>query len=244
MAHAQIITGRVGVDLQAAAQNYIEPGDLVVPLEHHQKPRGTAVGIFVDDIRDLQMILRTQNKQRLCVLCYDAALMTHQAQNAFLKLLEEPRDNVQVILATHDPQKLLATVRSRCQTIEVSSSTQAIDIPANKKAVIEYFAGGVADEKQRLVSDERYFNERRQVFEKAKRLVVGSIEDKITVITTLKDNRAETIFVLDAALTILQHQLKLNPIPQLHAQLNILYETRENIEKNANVRLHLLRAVI
>lgn len=244
MAHAYIITGRTGVDLQTAAKEYIEPNSIVIPLEHHQKPRGTAIGIFVDDIRELQTALRTQNKQRICVLCYDAALLTQQAQNAFLKLLEEPRDNVQIILATPEPQKLLATVRSRCQLIEVSSVAGAIDIPTDKKAIIEYFAGGVTDEKQRLLSDEHYFNERRQVFERAKQLVVGSIEDKISVITSLKDNRTEAIEVVDAALTIVQYQLKRNPIVQLHSQLNLLYETRENLEKNANVRLHLFRAVI
>jgi len=39
--------------------------------------------------------------------------MTEDSQNAFLKTLEEPRDNNLVILITNSPSKLLETVRSR-----------------------------------------------------------------------------------------------------------------------------------
>lgn len=42
-------------------------------------------------------------------------MLTTQAQNALLKTLEEPPPNVVFILATTDPEKLLDTIRSRCQ---------------------------------------------------------------------------------------------------------------------------------
>lgn len=41
--------------------------------------------------------------------------MTQVAQNRLLKNLEEPAENVLIILATTDPQKLLAPIISRCQ---------------------------------------------------------------------------------------------------------------------------------
>jgi DNA polymerase III subunit delta' len=49
-----------------------------------------------------------------------ADLMTPQAQNALLKTLEEPAPRTVLVLATARPSKLLATLRSRCQRIEIA----------------------------------------------------------------------------------------------------------------------------
>ena len=40
------------------------------------------------------------------------------AQNLMLKMLENPPNNIYVILATTDPQKILKTVKTRCETYE------------------------------------------------------------------------------------------------------------------------------
>jgi DNA polymerase-3 subunit delta' len=47
----------------------------------------------------------------------DADAMNDQAANAFLKTLEEPAPTSHLILTTANPTALLATIRSRCQTI-------------------------------------------------------------------------------------------------------------------------------
>jgi len=48
----------------------------------------------------------------------DAHKMTLQASNAFLKTLEESPQNTLFLLVTHLPEKLLATIRSRCLIFE------------------------------------------------------------------------------------------------------------------------------
>jgi len=48
-----------------------------------------------------------------------AQLMTHNAMNALLKTLEEPAPRTLLVLATSRPSGLLATLRSRCQRVEV-----------------------------------------------------------------------------------------------------------------------------
>ncbi|MFA6715549.1 MAG: hypothetical protein WC082_03135 [Victivallales bacterium] len=48
---------------------------------------------------------------------YDCDRMNSQAQNAFLKTLEEPPRESLFILATGNPSALLPTTRSRCQTL-------------------------------------------------------------------------------------------------------------------------------
>jgi len=48
----------------------------------------------------------------------DAEYMNDQAANALLKILEEPPPTSHLILTTRNPTALLATIRSRCQTIQ------------------------------------------------------------------------------------------------------------------------------
>ncbi|MCI8687251.1 MAG: DNA polymerase III subunit gamma/tau [Lawsonibacter sp.] len=45
----------------------------------------------------------------------EAHMLTSQAWNALLKILEEPPPHLMFILATTEPHKVLATIRSRCQ---------------------------------------------------------------------------------------------------------------------------------
>ncbi len=44
----------------------------------------------------------------------EAHMWTSEASNSFLKILEEPPSHVYFILCTTEPQKLIATIRSRC----------------------------------------------------------------------------------------------------------------------------------
>jgi len=48
-----------------------------------------------------------------------AHLMTHNAMNALLKTLEEPAPRTLLVLITSRPSGLLATLRSRCQRVEI-----------------------------------------------------------------------------------------------------------------------------
>lgn len=52
-------------------------------------------------------------------------MLTKDAQNAFLKLLEDTPDHVYFMLATTDPQKLIATIHSRSTEVKLSSLSEA-----------------------------------------------------------------------------------------------------------------------
>ena len=53
------------------------------------------------------------------VLIYLPERMNREASNRLLKMIEEPPERVQFVLVTHAPEKLLTTVRSRCQQFRV-----------------------------------------------------------------------------------------------------------------------------
>ena len=74
--------------------------------------------IKVDMVRELRQLLQQSssvtNKQVVLVESIDA--MNSAAINAFLKTVEEPKDNVYFLLVSHQFTLLPATLRSRCQS--------------------------------------------------------------------------------------------------------------------------------
>ncbi|UJP06261.1 MAG: DNA polymerase III subunit delta' [Nitrosomonas sp.] len=75
--------------------------------------------ISIDQIRRLDSFIYLSGHQRndKIVILYPAEAMNTAAANALLKKLEEPPEEVLIILVTHQPQRLLPTIRSRCQPI-------------------------------------------------------------------------------------------------------------------------------
>lgn len=59
------------------------------------------------------------------VLVRESHRMVPQAQNALLKMLEEPRPGTLLVLETHRPSALLATIKSRCIRIRFASLAPA-----------------------------------------------------------------------------------------------------------------------
>lgn len=57
------------------------------------------------------------------VIIEEAQTLTIEAQNAFLKTLEEPPDHTIIILLTNNVDALLPTILSRCQIIDLSPKT-------------------------------------------------------------------------------------------------------------------------
>jgi DNA polymerase-3 subunit gamma/tau len=101
----------------------------------------------VDDIRDLvdKAALGTPGRTKVYILD-EVHMLTTAASNALLKTLEEPPGHVVFILATTDPQKVLATIRSRTQHFEVHL------LPASE---LEALVRDVVDDAGLDVSDEQ-----------------------------------------------------------------------------------------
>jgi DNA polymerase-3 subunit gamma/tau len=74
----------------------------------------------VDDVRELREgVWGSTLGARFRVYIIDEVhMLTTEAFNAFLKVLEEPPEHVKFVLCTTDPQKMPETVRSRCQRLD------------------------------------------------------------------------------------------------------------------------------
>lgn len=82
----------------------------------------------------------------------EAELLGPEAQNALLKTLEEPPANTYIILVSSQPQRLFATIRSRCQHAAFSPLDSAamnewldgadLDLDAQQRTWIELYSEG------------------------------------------------------------------------------------------------------
>lgn len=91
----------------------------------HEKP----TTFSVDEVRSLisDVAIRPFCSDRKIYIIPDAHLMRPEAQNAFLKTLEEPPEYVVLILLTHSTDAMLETVLSRCQLVELAAGQTQYD---------------------------------------------------------------------------------------------------------------------
>jgi len=102
----------------------------------------------IDMVRDLRsrMTLSPMTGDTRVWLIDECASLTKDAQNAFLKILEDTPDHVYFFLATTDPQKLLRTIRTRATEIQVK--------PLTRKGIDELFERVVEGEGKEMPQEE------------------------------------------------------------------------------------------
>jgi DNA polymerase-3 subunit delta' len=84
--------------------------------------------IGVDAVREAceQLAMTSMRGGYRVAIVTPAHIMTSNAQNALLKTLEEPAPRTLLVLVTSRPSALAATLRSRCQRIEVPRPPAAV----------------------------------------------------------------------------------------------------------------------
>ncbi|MDD3679652.1 MAG: hypothetical protein PHX72_02265, partial [Candidatus Shapirobacteria bacterium] len=105
-----------------------DPDTLIIKQEK-------AIGI--DTIRKIKTWLgqKAYQKENRLILIHHAQNLTPEAQNAFLKTLEEPPSNTLIILTTNNIHQLLPTIASRCQIIRLGKKATSKNNLTNKKLI-------------------------------------------------------------------------------------------------------------
>lgn len=125
--HALLLAGPVGAGKKTVAtlicQTVLGQELLNNPYVAQINPSGSTISI--DEIRQvsrfLQLTTTGTSDWRRAVIIVDAQRMTAEAQNAFLKALEEPPKDTILILTVTEPSSLLPTIRSRAQLLQVKT---------------------------------------------------------------------------------------------------------------------------
>lgn len=120
--HAHLITGEdglgkslIGREIALKVLNKETNRAYVDIIEWRTGKNKQSIG--VDDVRT---IIKEVNKKpyegdKKVVIVYEAHKMTTEAQNAFLKTIEEPPKGVTIILLSENLELILETIKSRCQ---------------------------------------------------------------------------------------------------------------------------------
>lgn len=118
------------------------------------KPYELARGIKIDQIRDMQrrLVTRPTLGERRAIIIDPADDMETGAANALLKSLEEPPAGTVFLLVSHDPVRLLPTIRSRCRVLRFTAlgndvlgawlNRQAVDASVEERAAAVAAAAG------------------------------------------------------------------------------------------------------
>ena len=107
----------------------------------------------VDDIRQIREevnFLPTKAKYRVYIID-EVHMLSPGAFNALLKTLEEPPEHVKFILATTEPQKLPATILSRCQRFDFKQVSNE-DIIKRLKIVCEEMKIEITEEALNIIA--------------------------------------------------------------------------------------------
>ena len=213
--------------------------------EKPHKDSGKTVAIFVYDIEDLQVAVRSgKTHVRTIVVLDDAATIREDAQNKLLKLLEEPRPNLYIILGTATPMKLLSTIRSRCHMISLANDTEMPSLPAETAARITFMARGVASEADKLSRDKRYFTSQSKLFDEAKQFIGGDKFTRMAIIKRTCDKRDPALEFIDVLQYMYGTLLGARYNERLHHEADVLLKAQVAIAGNANAKLQMLRVIV
>lgn len=180
------------------------------------RPEKDKKTIPVEQMRDfLSLTGVKQNSDQFFVIT-PADKMGAEAQNAFLKTLEEPHDNYHFILLTEKPDLLLPTILSRT-ALFILKKTNTLKEPPDASEEVKTLA---------------------------KRLIAAKPADLIEIaegITKKKDtSRAKALDVVGVAIEILYKTYFITGNTAFLAKLPKFLKLYENLEQNGHVKLHLV----
>jgi len=139
LSHAYLFSGEEGIGKKKFAIEFSEfigckfPDLKIVSEKNKRDPLFADGGeIKISQIREVQNFLsyKAYNNSYKIVIIDEAEKMNQEAQNCFLKTLEEPKGKTLLFLITSKPDMLLPTITSRCQLMKFFKPK---DLPANKE---------------------------------------------------------------------------------------------------------------
>jgi DNA polymerase III delta prime subunit len=91
----------------------------ITTIDKEQSKNIGSIGIDEIKLLHQKIFLKPINSDQKIVILDDAHLLTTEAQNALLKVLEEPPERTIIILSSATTDALLPTIISRCQIVEL-----------------------------------------------------------------------------------------------------------------------------
>jgi DNA polymerase III delta prime subunit len=254
-AHAVIITGQEGVGLTTIATEIASNGSAVTMTVLPEKDEKVDIEkgtITIQSIRRLYDLTKTVEPNGRVIIIDYAERMGIPAQNAFLKLLEEPVAGTRFVLLTHQLETLLPTIVSRSQLITVKPVsdddsnallTHLKVTDATKRAQLLFIASGRPAALTRLAADETIFATRAQIIKDARTFITGTSYDRLQLAHQYKSDRTAALTMLEDALKLLRRSLSDKGEQTTLEALTRLEVIHKRLSEQGNVKLQLSSAV-
>ncbi len=239
--HAILLTGLSGVGLGTIAKDLAQKMAGANTFFATSNDKGK---IAVEQIRNLYDLARGKQAVKFVIVIDDADTMTTAAQNAFLKLLEEPAANIYFILTAHGRDVLLPTIHSRVQEIEVLPAKIPDEffadtkIAPNKLSQMLFIATGRPAEIRRMMESDDYFRERARINETAKKFIGANTYDRLIIVGG-KKNRDEASDFVTALANLLMFMMARADTPNLTQNLELASAALDRLLQNGNVRAQM-----
>ena len=244
-----LVVGQSGVGLRTAA-TYLAGRRLAAIISPRDKdnietPTGS---IKLEAIAQLRKQTRGRTNRQTIYIIDDADHMNHRAQNAFLKLLEEPAPNVHFILTSHRPHLLLPTILSRVERLNIRPLPKSqselfmknLKIKdARTRQQLTFLAEGRPAEIFRLANQPAQLEKIGATMRDAERFIHAATYERLTIAAKYTERGGAQQF-LACCLSILRHSIARDFSSRKtidHAQRVV--QAYERIAANGNVRLQL-----
>jgi DNA polymerase-3 subunit delta' len=183
----------------------------IISLSSAKEPGDTKarVEISIDDIRELQHNASLPPFEGKCkVFIIDGAeYLSTEAANCLLKTIEEPPPQVIILLLTAEESRLLPTVVSRCQRVELKPMsgdeiekvlTESYGIDHEKARLLARLSQGCLGWALSVSIDDSYLAQRNQILTEMFSLLTAGWEERFSYAAKLANDRksAEEIIKL------------------------------------------------
>jgi len=260
--HAVLLTGEVGIGKTHIANELAKQLLGVISLENQAyfrivSPKNNA--ITIEQIRELiaffQLKVPGKGNIRRIAIIQDAESMGLEAQNALLKLLEEPPTDSVLILTSSQPQSLLTTIRSRTQALVLTSPEPV--------TLVSHFQSAGHDERQinaallragtNVAEAERLLNTDNDVdttVNLVKRVLGGTAYDRMLLVDSLSKQKERAQEFVDTLATVAMASLhaaasrRANTVDRWKNILAASTVAQQAFDKNGNAKIILTELML
>jgi DNA polymerase III subunit delta' len=158
------------------------------------------VEIGIDDIRELQRnasLPPFEGKYKVFIID-GAEYLSTEAANCLLKTIEEPPPQVIILMLTAEESRLLPTVVSRCQRLELKSMptkeiekilTESYGVDPDKASLLSRLSHGCLGWALTVASDDSYLSQRDQRLAEMISLLTAGWQDRFNYAAKLANER-------------------------------------------------------
>lgn len=172
----------------------------------HVKPE--KLSISVENVRELSMDMQKKPYEKgvRVYIIHDAQKMTEQAQNALLKILEEPPSHVIIILLTFNRYSILNTIVSRCQVYNFSRASEdeiekylntVHNISDRQAKTAAAFSGGIVKKALEFLNDSDLKKTRDEVIELTMKLYKKDTLNVLSFVDYFLANKDKIDIIID-----------------------------------------------